>query len=258
MRATTIPTSILAAAALALGGCGGGDPAEPSTTTVALPPSGSTTTSTTTTAGPPAAPPAAEQPPGPAETATDDPRVNEVERRAARAARDYIEAHRRPRRCQGVRAARSGSLGELEPPRPRGDCAATIEASIGYRDPRGLPVWKSSRAVEVSGGRAARRRATRQGNRDRRDQLSPTATSASIEDDIIYLARVGDRWLVAKPSATLYRAVGVADVPPSVLSPPALTRVRRRPRVTVGRSPIEVRPRPGDHARQPRDRKERT
>ena len=42
----------------------------------------------------------------------------------------------------------------------------------------------------------------------------------SIEDDIIYLARVGERWLVAKPSATLYRAVGVADVPPSVLSPP--------------------------------------
>ena len=41
-----------------------------------------------------------------------------------------------------------------------------------------------------------------------------------MEDDIVYLARVGERWLVAKPSATLYRAVGVADVPPSVLAPP--------------------------------------
>ena len=43
---------------------------------------------------------------------------------------------------------------------------------------------------------------------------------ASVEDDVIYLARADGRWLVAKPSSTLYRAVGIADVPPSVLSPP--------------------------------------
>jgi hypothetical protein len=42
----------------------------------------------------------------------------------------------------------------------------------------------------------------------------------SVEDDIVYLVRGGGRWLVAKPSSTLYRAVGIADVPPSVLSPP--------------------------------------
>ena len=42
----------------------------------------------------------------------------------------------------------------------------------------------------------------------------------SIEDDVVYLVRSGGAWLVAKPSATLYRAVGIADVPPSVLSPP--------------------------------------
>ena len=42
----------------------------------------------------------------------------------------------------------------------------------------------------------------------------------SIEDDVIYLVRSGGQWRVAKPSATLYRAFGVADVPPSVLSPP--------------------------------------
>ena len=219
MRAATIPTSILAAAALALGGCGGGDPAEPSTTTVALPPSGSTTPSSTTTAEQPAAPPAAEQPPGPAETATDDPRVNEVERRAARAARDYIEAIDARDGARVCALLSSGSLGELEPPRPGGDCAATIEASLGYRDPRGLPVWQSSRAVDVrvaelSGdGRLAKVIATVATSYSDRDE-------ESIEDDIIDLARVGERWLVAKPSATLYRAVGVADVPPSVLSPP--------------------------------------
>ena len=43
---------------------------------------------------------------------------------------------------------------------------------------------------------------------------------ASIEDDVVYLVRTAGRWLVAKPSSTLYRAVGIADVPPSVLSPP--------------------------------------
>jgi hypothetical protein len=42
----------------------------------------------------------------------------------------------------------------------------------------------------------------------------------SIEDDVVYLERSGRRWLIAKPSSTLYRAVGVADVPPSVLAPP--------------------------------------
>ena len=33
----------------------------------------------------------------------------------------------------------------------------------------------------------------------------------SVEDDVIYLQRVGGRWLLAKPSATLYRAVGYAS-----------------------------------------------
>ena len=41
----------------------------------------------------------------------------------------------------------------------------------------------------------------------------------SVEDDIIYLAARDGDWLIAKPSATLYRAIG-ADVPPSVLLRP--------------------------------------
>ena len=36
----------------------------------------------------------------------------------------------------------------------------------------------------------------------------------------MYLTRSGEAWLVAKPSSTLYRSVGIADVPPSVLAPP--------------------------------------
>jgi hypothetical protein len=43
----------------------------------------------------------------------------------------------------------------------------------------------------------------------------------SVEEDVIYLQRVGRRWLLAKPSATLYRAVGYAQPPLRAFSPPA-------------------------------------
>ncbi len=42
----------------------------------------------------------------------------------------------------------------------------------------------------------------------------------SVEDDLIYLRKQGDAWLIAKPSATLYRAIGVGNIPPQVLAPP--------------------------------------
>ena len=43
----------------------------------------------------------------------------------------------------------------------------------------------------------------------------------SVEDDIVYLPRPADNsdWVIAKPSATLYRAIG-AEAPPAVLAPP--------------------------------------
>ena len=43
----------------------------------------------------------------------------------------------------------------------------------------------------------------------------------SVEDDVIYLERVGGRWLLAKPSGTLYRAVGYREPPLRAFSPPA-------------------------------------
>ncbi len=42
----------------------------------------------------------------------------------------------------------------------------------------------------------------------------------SVEDDVIYLERVGGRWLLAKPSATFYRAVGYGEPPLRAFSPP--------------------------------------
>ena len=42
----------------------------------------------------------------------------------------------------------------------------------------------------------------------------------SVEDDLIYMRNEDGRWLILKPSATLYRAIGVGDIPPQVLAPP--------------------------------------
>jgi hypothetical protein len=109
-----------------------------------------------------------------------------------------------------------GAIDEVEVPRDRGSCAASLAASIGYRDPRGLPVWKTARvadlrSVEVTDDSAKVIVTTVTRFADRAE--------VSVEDDVVYLQRSGGGWLIAKPSSTLYRAVGVADVPPSVLSP---------------------------------------
>ena len=42
----------------------------------------------------------------------------------------------------------------------------------------------------------------------------------SVEEDVIYLDRVGDAWLVAKPSASFYRAIGYPEPPLRALTPP--------------------------------------
>lgn len=221
MAARSTLIAILVAAGVAAG-CGGSDePPVASTTTVALPPSASTTATTSTPTQPPgdADPPVASEPPGPAETATADPRVNELERRAAATVRAYVRAIDERDGARVCALLAPGTIDQVELPRPRGTCAAALDASFGYRDPRGLPVWSGSQATgvrvaELDGdGRSAKVIAT------------VTTTYAdraegSVEDDVVYLARSGAGWLLAKPSATLYRAVGVADVPPTVLSPP--------------------------------------
>ena len=109
-----------------------------------------------------------------------------------------------------------GALDSVDLPFRRGGCGPSLDRSIGYRDPRGLPVFGGVRLtglrLTVKGDRA-RAIATVRTNFVDRDQ-------PSVEDDVIYLVPDRDRWLIAKPSALLYRAVGIADVPPSVLAPP--------------------------------------
>jgi hypothetical protein len=212
MRAKTITIGALAMLALGGAGCGGDAPQTAPTVTVTVPSTSSTTGAATTGAPPPRG-----QPSGPAETATEDPRVNALERQAERTARDYVEALD-ARDGEAVCALLvPAALREIELPEPRADCAASLEASIGYRDPRGLPVWEGATVPDVRvselDGRSAVVVATVVSHFADRDE-------ASVEDDVVYLTRAGDRWLIAKPSATLYRAVGIADVSPSVLSPP--------------------------------------
>ena len=110
-----------------------------------------------------------------------------------------------------------GALAQVDFPRDRGSCDASLSASIGYRDPRGFPVYERSRIGRIPSvtvdGSEARVVATTvthfAGNRE-----------PSVEDDLVYLRNEGERWLIVKPSATLYRAIGVGDIPPQVLAPP--------------------------------------
>jgi hypothetical protein len=109
-----------------------------------------------------------------------------------------------------------GALDQVSFPRQRGDCASSLAASIGYRDPRGLPVWKRSHvgvvdSVAENGGRA---RVTTTIETFFADRRQP-----SIEDDLVYFVKRGGDWLIAQPDAQLYRVVG-AEPPPQAISPP--------------------------------------
>jgi hypothetical protein len=209
MRAT-LALAITALAVAAMTGCGEGDSAPATTITVSLPQASTTSTVP--------APTASGEPDGtgPAESATEDPRTNALERSAARTVRRYIEALNARDGAAVCELLAPGAIEVVEMPVERGSCAASLNASIGYRDPGGLPVWAgteiSGLRVEVDGAAAkvVVHVVTEFSDRDQ----------PSIEDDIVYLTDSRGRWLLTKPSATLYRAVGIADVPLTVLSPP--------------------------------------
>jgi hypothetical protein len=215
-----LSVAAVASIALALGACGDEEPIPPLT---APEPQAGAEDSTTTApddganAGENPAPrPPEDKPSGPAESGAGDPRVTELEREAERTVRAYVaalDARDGERVCELLAP---GTLEQIELPRPRGSCAAALEASIGYRDPRGLPVWDGGevseiRALELDGETAKVVAAVVSRFADRDE--------ASVEDDIVYLDQVGGGWLIAKPTATLYRAIG-AEPPPAALTPP--------------------------------------
>ena len=152
----------------------------------------------------------AEGPSGPAP-------ASDPERAAAATMRAYVAALDAGNGARVCSLFAPGALDRLDFPRERGTCAASVEASLGYRDPRGLPVWRGSEVTEAISaevdGAEARVVATiftRYGG----------VREPSIEDDIAYMRADGPRWLIVKPTATIYRAVGIAEIPPSVIAPP--------------------------------------
>jgi hypothetical protein len=145
---------------------------------------------------------------------------------ASEAERPLIEAAVR-RYVASINAADGAALCALfapagltgvELPVRRPSCAASLSASIGHPGPAGSPRWLRTRLVDADSvvriegalgrltGTVVHRFA---GSRE-----------PSIEDDVIYLRRVGGRWQIAKPSSTFYRAIGVRDVPIEALQPP--------------------------------------
>lgn len=108
---------------------------------------------------------------------------------------------------------------ELKPPVERASCSASLRDSIGYEDPRGFPVWRRTRLTGIEGAQVSRdlesARITAAITTEFADRSEP-----SVESDIAYLELVGGEWRLAKPPGSLYRAVGNAELPPSVIVPP--------------------------------------
>ena len=144
-------------------------------------------------------------------------RLDPEQRRVAAVIRGYVRALNARDGRRACRLFVPGALSGVDFPRDRGSCAASLSASVGYRDPRGFPVYDGSRVARISDvavkGSDARVTATVvtrfAGGRE-----------PSVEDDLIYLRRAGSNWLIVKPSATLYRAIGVGIIPPQAISPP--------------------------------------
>jgi hypothetical protein len=110
-----------------------------------------------------------------------------------------------------------GAIEQIELPAEHGGCEASLDASIGYRDPRGFPVFESVRlesinAVALDPGRA---RVTATIVTWFADRAQP-----SIEEDLVYLLEDDGEWLIARPSLALYRAVGNPEAPARALAPP--------------------------------------
>jgi hypothetical protein len=203
-KASALAPVALIGLALALGACGSD---EESTTEPASGPEAPLEGPAATEAAP--------------EAAAEGPPVEELsksDREAVRAVvNSYVaglNAHDAPAVC-ALFEPEALQLDEL--PVEREDCTTSLAASIGRRPPRGGPAWKRSRIEEVTAVSVGEQRArvTATVVHDFSDRKQP-----SIEEDVIYLDRDDDRWLLVKPSPTLYRAVGYPEPPLRAFTPP--------------------------------------
>jgi hypothetical protein len=144
-------------------------------------------------------------------------RLDAEQRAIARVARAYVAALSGGDGEGTCALFAPGAMLRVDFPRDRGGCAESLSASIGYRDPRGFPVYEHSRVARI-------RSVTIDGTSARVVATTVTRFAGgrepSIEDDLVYLREQDGRWLIEQPSAALYRAIGVGNIPPSVLAPP--------------------------------------
>ena len=226
---------LIVTAALALFGCGGGS-GESKTGTAA-----EGAPAPTTTAGSPGVatgtlPQGAVEPPDPAEEPAEGPGAAEASPEAGAegpessgelsgedrttavaVVGDYIRAVDRHDAARACALFAPGALDLSRLPKRRGGCRESLRASIGTRPRGGGPAWRKTTLVAVRPEDLG----------DGRARISATVTHhfsdrkyVSVEDDVIYLQRLGGRWLLAKPSATLYRAVGYESPPLAAFTPP--------------------------------------
>lgn len=224
--------AILLISAAALAGCGGANGGATSATTASTPPA------TTVAKGPGKAklPPGAVGPVDTHEEATEGPAATEASPEASAegpaatgdlsdadqaavsaVVSDYIAALDRHRAARVCALLEPGALDLAELPKRRGGCRGSLAASIGTRPRSGGPAWRRTALFELKAEDLG----------DHRARVTATVTHhfsdrkyVSVEDDVIYLERAGGRWLLAKPSGTLYRAVGYPEPPLRALSPP--------------------------------------
>jgi hypothetical protein len=131
--------------------------------------------------------------------------------------RTYIAALNRHAAGRVCALLAPGALDPGELPNRRGGCRPSLRASIGTEPRGGGPAWRRTSLGELD----------TQALGDGRARVTATVTSrfsdrnyVSVEDDVLYLERIGERWLLAKPSGTLYRAVGYPEPPLRAFSPP--------------------------------------
>jgi hypothetical protein len=230
-------SAIALAAALVLAGCGGSGGNDHRTTAATTTTGGSAAATSADTEANGKLPPGTTGPVDTAEEAAGGPagteaspearaagpastgRLPDTDRAAvATAVRGYIAALDRHHAARVCALIAPGGLDLSELPKHRGGCHSSLRASIGSIPPQGGPAWRRTDVVEVKPEALG----------DDRARVTATVTHhfsdrryVSVEDDVIYVERVGGRWVLAKPSATLYRAVGYAQPPLRAFSPPA-------------------------------------
>lgn len=222
MRAGSLFVVAIAGLALGISACGSGDDDADSPTTApivetgpaSLPPEATETVPDEHDEEGPAAEASPEAPavgPDTGELAGIDEEV------VTQTVRFYIDALDRHDAGLVCELLEPGALRLSELPVRRGGCASSLAASIGHRRPGGTPAWKRTtiaeiRAVSVEGVGARVTATVVHRFADRK--------YTSVEDDVIYLRPAGERWLLAKPSGTFYRAVGYPEPPLRAFTPP--------------------------------------